>query len=69
MTRYREEPGQYEMDSRHDEDDGAPCSECGDWTREELLEPCPAGVFPRVGSVCPDCAETLRAEVERQAAE
>lgn len=66
--RYTEHPGQYEMDSRQDED-YAPCAECGDWTREEFLEPCPEGVVPRLDAVCADCAEALRSEVERMAAE
>lgn len=64
--RYVEQPGGYEMDSRQDEDD-APCAECGVWTREELLEPCPAGVFPQVGAVCNECAEQLRSAVSEAA--
>lgn len=68
MTRYREEPGQYEMDSDQDED-AAPCAECGVWQAEPFLEPCPRGVQPPLGAVCGECAESLRAEVGRMAAE
>ncbi len=57
MTRYTEQPGGYEMDSRQDEGE-SPCASCLTWTLEELLEPCRS-----------ECAEMLRGEVERMAAE
>lgn len=66
--RYTEHSTGMELDSRQDEDEFA-CSECGLITLADFLEPCPEGVFPRLGAVCADCAEALRSEVERMAAE
>lgn len=66
--RYTEQPSGMELDSRQDEDEFA-CAECGSITLADFLEPCPEGVVPRLDAVCADCAEALRSEVERMAAE
>ena len=73
--RYTEHPVSLDFDSRQDEEE-SPCGECQTWMLDELLQPrpdllerCPEGVIGNRGPVCAECAEMLRGEVERAAAE
>lgn len=57
--RYRDATSGLDFDSRQDEDE-APCAECGEVWLADLLEPCPRGVVLARGSVCSECAALLR---------